>query len=89
MSTEKDQNKALNKTDVSSSYLLKREIGLLSTKKGKFINENCYWDAELFFGIKGQEALTVKQLFTIERLYKNWSNWKVKIAVWLISSTDL
>lgn len=63
----------------------KREIGLLSTEKSQI---KCF-DAELKFGIKGQEALTVKQLFAIERLYKNWNDWRVRIAVVLIRQTPL
>lgn len=48
-----------------------------------------YWDAELRFGINGQTGLQVRQLFTMERMYKNWNDWRVKLAVWLIGRSKL
>lgn len=63
----------------------KREMGLLET-----VNHNHdYWDAELRIGINGQTGLQVKQFFTMERMYKNWSDWRVRLGVWLISRTKL
>ena len=60
-----------------------RAMGLLGTSSHE------YYDAELKIAINGQSALSVKQLFTIERLYVHWDNWKIKLAVWLISKTPL
>ena len=62
---------------------MERDLSLISTKE---IAEN---KSELTFLINGQNALTCKQLFSIERLYKNWKNWKIKLAVWLINKTKL
>lgn len=63
----------------------KREMGLLET-----INHNQdYWDAELRIGINGQTGIQVKQWFTMERMYKNWNDWRVRLGVWLISRTKL
>ena len=66
-----------------------REIGLLETIKGSPENPSHYWDSELRIGLIGQNALSVQQWFCIERLYKNWDNWKIKLAVWLIKTTKL
>lgn len=63
----------------------KREMALLDT-----VNHNQdYWDAELRIGINGQTGLQVKQLFTMERMYKNWNDWRVRLGVWLIRRTEL
>lgn len=51
--------------------------------------EKSQWDAKLIIGIKGQQGLQVRQLFTIERMYKNWSDWRVRLGVWLIRRTEL
>lgn len=64
-----------------------RDIGLLETDDQQ--PKGSYFDSVLKFGIKGQKALTVSQCFTIEKLFKNWSDWRVKVAVWLISKTEL
>lgn len=61
----------------------KREFHLLNTEKSKF------FDAMLTIAITGQEALSVKQLFTIERLYKNWDDWRIRLAVKIIYWTKL
>lgn len=66
----------------------KKQMGLLSTKRGRYISKNNYWEAEIKFGIKGQDALTVSQAFAIERLYKNWDDWRIKLAVWIIGKTN-
>ena len=63
-----------------------RYFGLLNTKTTA---ANDFFDAELTIGIKGQEALNVKQLFAIERLYRNWDNPLIKLAVWIIYKTKL
>ncbi len=63
----------------------KREMALLGTIN----NKQDYWDAELRMAINGQQGLQVKQLFTMERMYKNWSDWRVKLAVWIIEKTNL
>jgi hypothetical protein len=63
----------------------KREMALLET-----VNHNQdYWDAELRIGINGQTGLQVKQLFAMERMYKNWNDWRVRLGVWLIRRTEL
>lgn len=63
----------------------KREMALLET-----VNHNQdYWDAELRIGINGQTGLQVKQWFTMERMYKNWNDWRVRLGVWLIRRTEL
>lgn len=59
-----------------------REMALLRTMKGKK-----YWDAELTMGINGQKGLQAKQLFTMEKMYKHWNNWRVRLGVWIINST--
>jgi len=63
----------------------KREMALLETVNHKVD----YWDAELRMGIKGQTGLQAKQLFTMERMYKNWNDWRVKLGVWMIRRTGL
>lgn len=63
----------------------KREMALLETVN----NKQDYWDAELRMAINGQRGLQAKQLFTMERMYKNWADWRVKLAVWLIQRTQL
>lgn len=63
----------------------KREMALLET-----VNHNQdYWDAELRIGINGQTGIQVKQWFTMERMYKNWNDWRVRLGVWLIRRTEL
>lgn len=63
----------------------KREMALLET-----VNHNQdYWDAELRICINGQTGLQVKQWFTMERMYKNWNDWRVRLGVWLIRRTEL
>lgn len=62
-----------------------REMALLETVNHK----QDYWDAELRMGINGQTGLQTKQLFTMERMYKNWNDWRVKLGVWLIRRTKL
>ena len=52
-------------------------------------NKEDYWDAELRIGINGQTGLQVIQLFTMERMYKNWNDWRVRLGVWLIRRTEL
>lgn len=64
-----------------------REIGLLETTKPDY--RNSYWDAELRVGIKGQTALQTIQWTTITKMYKNWDNWKIRLAVWLIGKTKM
>jgi len=44
---------------------------------------------ELTIGINGQTGLQVRQLFAMERMYKNWNDWRVKLGVWLIRRTEL
>jgi hypothetical protein len=63
----------------------KREMALLETVNHK---EDC-WDAELRMDINGQTGLQVKQFFTMERMYKNWNDWRVRLGVWLIRRTEL
>lgn len=63
----------------------KREMALLETVNHK----QDYWDAELRMAINGQTGLQAKQLFTMKRMYKNWGDWRVKLAVWLIQRTQL
>ena len=29
------------------------------------------------------------QLFAMERMYKNWNDWRVRLGVWLIRRTEL
>lgn len=48
-----------------------------------------FHEAKLTIGISGQKALQVGQLFAMERMFKNWNDWRVKLAVWLIRRTDL
>ena len=64
-----------------------RRFDLIETKRQPESQFN--WDAVLEIGISGQDALTVKQLFTMERLFKNQKDWKVKLAIWLIGRTPL
>ena len=63
----------------------KRQMALLGTVN----NKQDYWDTELRIAINGQTGLEANQLFTIERMYKNWSDWRVKLGVWLIQMTQL
>lgn len=63
----------------------KKDIKLLHTRE----LEDNYYDAEVRLGIKGQKQLTPQQLFTIERLFKNWNNPLIKIAVMIIKKTKL
>lgn len=64
-----------------------RRFDLLETKRQPESQFN--WDAILEIGISGQDALTVNQLFTMERLFKNQKDWRVKVATWLIRRTPL
>jgi hypothetical protein len=63
-----------------------REIGLLETIK---TNPNSCWDAKLVVGINGQKALKTIQWTTITKLYKNWGDWRIRSAVWLIGTTKI
>jgi len=60
-----------------------KEIGLLETKE----NQDHYFKTHLVFGIKGQNALSVSQCFTFEKMYKYWDKWNVRLGVWLINRT--
>jgi ubiquitin len=62
-----------------------KQFDLLQTKK----TPNKHHKTELTIGINGQEALQVRQLFAMERMYKNWNDWRVKLGVWLIRRTEL
>lgn len=62
-----------------------RQFDLLNTEK----TPTKHHKAELTIGINGQTALQVGQLFAMERMYKNWNDWKVKLGVWLIRRTEL
>jgi hypothetical protein len=64
-----------------------REIGLLDTTKPNY--NGSYWDAELIVVIKGQKALKTIQWTTITKLYKNWGDWRIRLAVWLIGTTKM
>ncbi len=64
-----------------------RRFDLIETKRQPESQFN--WDAVLEIGISGQDALTVKQLFTMERLFKNQKDWRIKLATWLIRRTPL
>lgn len=46
-------------------------------------------NVELTIGVNGQTGLEVRQLFAMERMYKNWNDWRVKLGVWLIRRTEL
>ena len=48
-----------------------------------------YHKTKLTIGINGQKALESGQLFAMERMYKNWNDWRVRLAVWLIRKTEL
>ncbi len=61
-----------------------RDLQLLNTKK---LNDK-FFDSELTIVIKGQKALTVGQLVSINKMFINWDNWIIKLAVWLISKTN-
>jgi hypothetical protein len=64
-----------------------REIGLLHTIEPDYTHN--YWDAKLIVGIKGQKALKTIQWTTITKLYKNWGDWRIRLAVWLIGTTKM
>ena len=48
-----------------------------------------HFDSILEIGLKGQTALTIKQFLVFSRLYKNWFDWRIRLAIWLISKTKL
>ena len=60
-----------------------RDLQLLDTSE----SDHRFYDAELLFGIKGQKALTVGQMVAMQKMYINWNNWIIKLAVWLIKKT--
>ena len=62
-----------------------RNFDLLNTEE----TPTKHHKTELTIGINGQSGLQVGQLFTMERMYKNWNDWRVRLAVWLIRKTDL
>ena len=62
-----------------------KQFDLLETKE----TPNKYHKTELTIGINGQTGLQVRQLFAMERMYKNWNDWRVKLGVWLIRRTEL
>jgi hypothetical protein len=62
-----------------------KQFDLLETKE----TPNKHHKTELTIGINGQNALQVRQLFAMERMYKNWNDWRVKLGVWLIRITEL
>ena len=62
-----------------------RQFDLLNTEE----TPTRYHKTELTIGINGQTGLQAGQLFTMERMYKNWSDWRVKLGVWLIRRTEL
>jgi len=62
-----------------------RQMDLLKTTK----TPTKYHKTELTIGINGQKGLQARQLFTMERMYKNWGDWRVKLGVWLIRRTKL
>lgn len=62
-----------------------KNFDLLNTEE----TPNEFHKAKLTIGINGQKALQVGQLFAMERMFKNWNDWRVKLAVWLIRKTEL
>lgn len=62
-----------------------RDFDYLELKQNPY---TCYYEAEYTFGIKGQKCLTPKQLEVIKKLYNNWGDWRVRLAVWLIGKTS-
>lgn len=62
-----------------------REFNLLETEE----TPTKYHKTELIIGINGQRGLQVRQLFTMEKMYKNWNDWRVKLGAWLIGRTKL
>jgi hypothetical protein len=64
-----------------------RRFDLIDTKR--LVKSEFDWDAILEIGISGQDALNVKQLYTMERLFKNQKDWRIKLAIWLIGKTPL
>ena len=62
-----------------------RQFDLLNTEE----TLTKHHKTELTIGINGQDALQVRQLFAMEIMYKNWSDWRVKLGVWLIRRTKL
>lgn len=64
-----------------------RRFDLIETKIQ--LKSDFNWSSIIEIGISGQESLTVKQFYTMERLYKNKNDWRVKIAIWLINRTPI
>ena len=62
-----------------------RQFDLLDTNE----TPTKHHKTELTIGINGQNGLQVGQLFAMERMYKNWNDWRVKLGVWLIRRTEL
>ena len=62
-----------------------RQFDLLNTKE----TPTKHHKTELTIGINGQTGLQARQLFTMERMYKHWGDWRVKLGVWLIRRTEL
>ena len=50
---------------------------------------NDYHKVKLIIGINRQKALEIRQLFAMERMFKKWNDWRIKLAVWLIRRTEL
>ena len=62
-----------------------KNFDLLNTEE----TPNKFHKVKLTIGINGQKALQVGQLFAMERMFKNWNDWRVRLAVWLIRKTEL
>jgi hypothetical protein len=62
-----------------------RQFDLLNTEE----TPEEHHKIKLTIGINGQTGLYTRQLFTMERMYNNWSDWRVKLGVWLIRRTEL
>lgn len=62
-----------------------KNFDLLNTEE----TPNDFHKVKLTIGINGQKALEVGQLFAMERMFKNWNDWRVRLAVWLIRKTGL
>lgn len=52
-----------------------RQFDLLHTKE----TPTKHHKTELTIGINGQTGLQVRQLFAMEKMYKNWNDWRVKL----------
>jgi hypothetical protein len=50
-----------------------KNFDLLNTEE----TPNEFHKAKLTIGINGQKALQVGQLFAMERMFKNWNDWRV------------